>query len=1248
MAQGLLQDQQEEAPQEQPSGLLQQPGAEPVESPVGSTSQELRSLEASRMLSHTGQAQEVKKRTGLGLNYPPEKNDNPFSSVFRSGPAPLSDATGIGKDNPFSHVLAPKSPIPTYLPPQAEALGTPGSNRMDVNVVDFLFGGEMAVAGMKYDNSGLHWNLDIAKQQWSEQPLWLNLLNTTSLVGTMAFPAARAVATSAKFGKMATLGKRLAGLSKLDEIKYFKGLGILEGEGEVTAKTLELARRQESYRSRYMDIAQRLEKGVKGEGPVSWRDKIQYQFDKRFANKYFEIAGSLIDGQPQVRDTFYRNLDELFRSEDMGKFFVNVPDEEAGARVYQYRLNKLRPGILSDVKLNPNEKAWADMMDAAGRSHQQEALESGMITADTFDRVGEVHIPALGKETPRPDLGMTRRYYLPTQRKALPRELAAGLTKDSTVEVLRPFEMPRLDSPTLKPRMKDLPEVAQRLLSGELITDPMELTVRGHVMDRLLLNNYKTVTHIATDDRYAVAAHDIFAKFGGTKAAEKAGYVSLDKLQGNIPTTLKRMIEKANPAFLGSGGELPWVRKSVYEDMFGEAGIFAQSQMASNVLHVLTIGHKTAKTALSIPTHFQNIASNVAFLSQAGFNVFAPENIKTMQKMSEVFTDIAKAHRNANEIAKAAGMAGPKRLEDLGLKLGKFTIGGKEFDLTKELLDPKVRELMEESAFENVEGFQALSNLAKRMPDGVSKSVAKTLIGAKKILQLGDREGFRWFDKMTQWYLGEDMVPKMTYYMGLRGQGLTKDAAILEVGRRMPMYGTVGSAIKKGRRWLFPWATFPAEAMRITKNNLMDYPLRMMPWLHLPHIMQAFGSVAGFGPGTTEEAESAKRQLPLWAQTPQTVMTTEGAGNKIGLGLTGGLAGGIAGAIKGGPLGALGGAVAGAGAAQFLSDTDNAQRLRGAVLNWLPHTSFYLKSTSPEFAGDGALPFRDFQGLLEQVPAEPLAILKPLMDIAYGKTAWGEDMGGYDVGDTVGKGIAGLIGFVSPPFIQKYGLKTTTPDISLSEYLTGEPIAGDISNVSRLLIDSGLKVDPSTGKPGNITNELFLKNFGAWKAYATDPAYRLANEQGADYNFQKIRSEASKNLGYYLENGEDNRSTELLGFVMSTFSNQYADDPKKAQEQYGKWLKTRIKQIGRHPRLRGWSEDEIKQRLDEVSRFSGDERGKAREEMMTFLNNQLTVRKLQRLKMQEEQGLKVSKNKRGRTTGIDLGYPQGLIKLGND
>jgi len=1167
-----------------------------------------REIEAKRLINRTEKAKEIKRAKRTFEEKEPKyfQKDSERKKMYT--PAEVAGLPKIGNS---------ESEKPFKLYPQVQNTLAPGPDNLATDTVNFLFGGEMAVTGFKYDTSGLSWDIDNMKQQWSEAPLWVNILNVASLAGTMAFPAARAAYLTTRFGKVGSLLGRFG--DDATELQKFKDIGLLDKNiTSLDGKARMKLRQQEVWRGGYEDLKSKLELHLKGEGEFGPMDKFRLQFAKRFSNDYYKIANSLQDGQEDARQFFYKNLDELSRSEDIGKFFINMPTgEEAGKRIYQNWMHKIRPGLFAAPKLAASEKKWADSLEIAMRAHQQEALKHGMITQKTIDKVGEVHVPKLLKDSRAADLSTTRSTYMPITRKATKKEIAEGLVeKGDEVTVFRPFDTPRLDSPTLKPRKAELDEVYNKLLAGELITDPAELTIRGYVTDRLLLNNYKVVTDIATNSKFANKGGDLLEKYGSRDAAKKAGWVPLDSLAGQLPTTLKRMVKKKDASYLDADDALPWVRKTVFDDMFGSEGIFAQAIMSRNMLDLLTMIHKTSKTAFSIPTHFQNFTSNIAMLSQAGWNALSPTNINTQIISAKAFEKISKAYRMQKDLGKGA-----TNLEDIGVKLGKHKIGDKVLDLDEEIFDPRVRALIEESAFESVEGFSNIGNLLKNLRDEqrLTKSMAEKAIKAKEVMQLGDKKGFRWFDKMTKWYLGEDMVPKMSYYLSLRSQGLTKEAAILEVGRRLPMYQTVGSSIKQGRRYAFPWATFPVEATRITKNNLMDHPLRMVPWLQMPNIMQSVFHAAGFAPGA-EEVEGRKKWLPPWAQRGTTILGEGGAiaameggtTGAIGGAAVGGRFGGVKGAIAGGVLGAA----AGGAGMQALTDEQHSDQIRGAVLDFLPHSATFLTTVSRDFGGgppsegimQSLMPFKDLPGFVEQLPAEPMAIAKPFMDIFAGKTAFGQEVSGGGVGDSFGKGIAGLIGTMMPPFIQKYGLKVTTPDVSLMEATIGKQVPGDITNVSRFLIDTGQSMDPVTGKPGSFTLDYVLNNSSAIKSWATDPANALTNESLTEKHLKKVRSYLTKNLAFYLENGDEKETVRTLNLVMKSFSQQYSNDPYLANQKYTKWLENRSKMLGRHPALRSWSEEELKSRLSKVSAFAGDVRGKGRDEMRNYLLNLLNVR----------------------------------------
>jgi hypothetical protein len=296
---------------------------------------------------------------------------------------------------------------------------------------------------------------------------------------------------------------------------------------------------------------------------------------------------------------------------------------------------------------------------------------------------------------------------------------------------------------------------------------------------------------------------------------------------------------------------------------------------------------------------------------------------------------------------------------------------------------------------------------------------------------------------------------------------------------------------------------------------------------------------------------------------------------------------------------AAGAILAGMTTALTTSD-EHGKEMRGAMLDFLPHSTFMMTTNSVDFGGE-YLPFKDIRGALEQSPAEPLAILKPLVSAFSGETPHGAPVGSGTVGSGLAKTVAGMIGFLAPPLIQKYGLKLTTPDVPL----WGEPTG--ITNVSRFLTDTGQAIDPMTGRPGSMSQDFLLNNFGAWKSYASTGEQQLANEAMADRNMEQIRNNLTRNLKYHLENQNEKDVVRLLSSVQATFANQYVYDPMLAQNKYTLWLERHAKTIGRHPKLRGWSQEELIARLQEAGELAGYSRSSARNKLLETLRNEIRL-----------------------------------------
>jgi hypothetical protein len=162
--------------------------------------------------------------------------------------------------------------------------------------------------------------------------------------------------------------------------------------------------------------------------------------------------------------------------------------------------------------------------------------------------------------------------------------------------------------------------------------------------------------------------------------------------------------------------------------------------------------------------------------------------------------------------------------------------------------------------------------------------------------------------------------------------------------------------------------------------------------------------------------------------------------------------------------------------------------------------------------------------------------------------------------------------------------------------------------MSRALIDTGSVVDPVTGLPGSFGHDFLLNNFSAWKSYAASGEQQLVNESLTERNMQEVRSHLTKNLSYHLQNGNDDETVEILSGIQGSFATQYIHDPRLANAKYYEWLERHQKALGRHPKLRNWSEDELTSRLRLAGHAAGQARGAARETLLDALRDEIRVR----------------------------------------
>lgn len=1135
------------------------------------------------------------------------------------------------------------------------------------NAVNFIIGDDAAVVGFRWDEEGVSWNLDNAMQQWSEQPAWDSVLKSVGLA-TWALPVFGAVSKSLRFGG---LGRKFTNRSfqyvspdgtksfrwfekfksQADEVAWLQspdgaGIGYLQKGMTPTKSAIQNARVQVEAAQRSAKMTAMQKAMDAGKDTFQWGgeditigtvDKAKAYFHKQFANKYFQLTN--IRGADDAKGIaalkgFQNSLDELYRAEDWGKFFNNVPQgisqavdgSDSAKKIAQYMYDGT--GDVLDT-LDAPSRAWLEGVTEYTKATQKKLVESGMY--GTGEVADAWYAPLIKKGKAQEDI------VRKTARISLSKSDDAGGKLG-----IKLTEIPTLDSDRFLRRIKTDDEARSLIAAGEVITDPRELFLRGTIVSRQMIHNHEFMRDYILD-RSNVVGRTAFSAMTEKqrKAANLIDLETIDGISDAARSRLKRMISKVDDQYLEEG-KLPLIDADVFEGIFGKAGMLEQSKTAASVTEAMIAFAKWSKTVTNPSTQFANVFGNMVLQSVAGYNPTSTQSLGQASKLSRAFYKIA----NLNRRLKKDGISS---LDDLmndssklsAMDLGKMTVknsDGKSFtyDLAKELADPEFRKFIEDGVFDNAEGFGRLSDIYDNMSKGMGKSFVGKLLGAKTIPGVG-----RAMDEATTAYLLGDMVPKAQLYFKALADGMSKEGAALYVARYMPMYGTTGAAITKARKNLFPWATFPAESLRVFKNGIQDNPLRVLPWLQAVDTLQSTQFLTG-GVGSQEELETQQSMLPMWARTPTSIVgdsnqitTGQATAAGAGAGLIGGVVAGAAMGAKGGGAGALAGAalggVAGYSAAQFFKEKDEADTAaRAMTMKWLPYSSFMLaRNIDPE------RPVSTAGEAISYSPVEPFAMLMPLLNVIQGRTSYGEEIVTNNGGEIITKTLAGLVSFAAPPLIQTYGYRTTSPDVPL---LGGERVQGigvrgaaagaavgaaagaglggaggaavgagiggvlgGIANVSRVNTDLMGATDPRTMRPKDTFADFFLNNFSALKTYAAAPE-NMANEKAeVDKIFSRMRSTLRRQAMYHLTNNNEEMTTSYLNKIQGLFVRQHPGDPRKASMEFSEFLEDFVKNAGQSPIWGKLSTDDLVTEIRKQKRVKGDLRGRAQEELLQTL-----------------------------------------------
>jgi hypothetical protein len=742
------------------------------------------------------------------------------------------------------------------------------------NFANFIAHDEMAMVGVEWGKEKINWNLDVARDFIADHP-WRAGLAVAGASGPL-FAGAKRIARVVSGGADAAIDSgRLLERGLIDNIADFDKLSagakkIVNGQAD-----------------RIADIAE-MQAAIKN-GTATPIQQMKASFHSSFGNAY-------LDDQAMERMSPYSTLKEWAkRSEELvaGKTVTNmldmadnVPTHEGTSILHALKDPKQLAGLSNQAK------AFALAYGDEARNMQKQLLAEGFIDQETADKIGDVWFSTLRTDTPMFEEGATTAVHSVIKRRTLDPEVAGSL---------RVINIPRTGSANLKERAldstqvtslikrqraaealtADKPERALALLKhapeeaeainliksgrhddakallgreGFIGSNPKDMVVKSMLQQKLLFENFKTLREVAMNPNMTKTFEEVQAMSSTTRKR----MMSLDRMEN--ASVLRRMVAKKMGKT--SVDKLGYVHESMFEAL---ADVTNENTISSGIslLEVGTAILKTMKTSANPFTHLQNIVGNMVFLHMAGFNAFNPKNAALIRTSWTAAADWQKARKTGASVAE---------IRELG-KLKSNVKGAADIDIASELMNPLLsgeHGILDMSSMEASEGIPMLGKLARSAGD--EQMLAKGLIkGAQKLTH------YTGIEKMADVYMAEDSSMKLAYYLHLRTEGLNPLAAANEVAKRLPMYGTVGGAVKRGRKVLFPWASFPTEATRIMKNNMIDHPFRTAGWMHAPNLVQAGmaqGPQAFGGKGMSyEEVESRKEQNPNWAQKLTSVVT---------------------------------------------------------------------------------------------------------------------------------------------------------------------------------------------------------------------------------------------------------------------------------------------------------------------------------------------------------------------------------------
>lgn len=1243
--------------------------------------------------------------------------DNQYDLEFGQG-------MGLGYDAPSDPIAEARLPQPgdpeyafvepdyTLVDPE-EKPSTPTDTMR--SVTNFMFSDEMGILGMKWDQEGFTWNMENFTNQITEHPYSTAFTLGTYLVpGVAAWMKGGRIAGRAlklaeaagdpaaaagrgffgtnlgfRFDDHARLVKSLAGSTAVSDGRKFWNDDLSKQLMNATPEEIrklapERALRKQLigdwHQARYLELQGMAKSGVLDTLPgiKGAAARAKYDLYKKFGNRYMAALNDT--GKEHIE-----NLDKWYKTQNFGTLLGVLPSTSQ-PDAYKWLLGQITDDDLKKAVGDINFAAveglrtrWTELFEAGTKEGFLDDTTVALFAKGQGGIETGFHLPAVTKGTASfQDLGLWA-------EGVAPGKFGQTITR-------RQFDPAKvLTGPTMKQRSKrtTIQGVMEDL--DDLEVDPRKLAVGGYVKDSLIFQIHRGFRDfIASGLRgnqqaaHWLKSHDEYVKLGKRGQAQ---FVSIEDLNSVAPGLAERVSRMLKIELAKTGeehlmkGALPAIDRELVEQFFGKGPGTAWG--AANALgqfaEIMTGVHKTAMTSLNVPTHMSNLIGNMMFLSMAGMNPFSSQALKDAKVMTRVFRKVAAEHR-ANPDKLVSDIMTKDKLGNL-LGDDRFIkdANGNKLDLAELLSDDLMKDIVEAQSFENVEGFSHLMKLLSHMESLESSGWGQKAVTtvARSIAGVGAAPGIRQtLQHASAAYLGEDMIPKWMYAMNLARQGWGRDSIVREVGRRLPQYRTVGELPNSARRLVLPWITFPAETARILKNNMADSPVSMMAWMQAPDIIQSIAAGAGVGPQFESMAALEKASQP-WAVKYQSIMLNESAAPGVLGGVGGAGLGAVAGTVMGGPMGAAIGAGVGAVGGALLghnfspaADKDQDRRreyARSWSVDFLPQSSLFLQSLHPH-EWEKIDPFSDnpvsgqafLQAVKDLSPVEPLAVAMPLLELYSGRGSFGREIEAASGISMANKMALGLLGFISPPVMQKYGMKLEGPGgvyrmgdlhevnggqmtlpkstvatwgglaaagltflgarkglgvsagkaagaAALSFAVGG--MAGAEANTRRFMTDLGLMGDPRTGERGDWTLDFVANSFmGLNKSWKVSPAQAEFNESIRTNQYEPMRKIATKNFMDAIRHGSAGSAKAELGAVYKSYLYEWGN-AEEANLKTIEWMERHVKMLTKLPMFAGMSEDWIYNRITAL-RSLGPEKTKMHQQQIVTLLSELRTRNL--------------------------------------